>query len=264
MKNGRRVFDINAKKKHIVAQPVTFVYGGFKANSSGFCDCTVFELYFVPNHNRKKKEDSDIKFAAPEENSGSVDAKDDASHISKLSLETSEFDEMSSSFDCPLRSMFHTGDSLCGGSTSARALKLKSDCSTQLLSPKRGVDGHYFDLKSALSYSKSSFIPSSSKVKPPESEQSPSHLDALSHKGGSLLADDEDGDDVSVFSKGGSVLSAERMLFMSHREIMKTRTKEIAPKTKGMTVHNARSVYNRLYPLPGLPSSLKKRAQMMK
>lgn len=55
LKGGRRVFDITAPKKQILSQPVTLVYGGFKANSSGFCDCSVHELFFVPNPNRKKK-----------------------------------------------------------------------------------------------------------------------------------------------------------------------------------------------------------------
>ena len=271
-KNGRRIFDITAKKKEIVGQAVTLVFGGFKANSPGFCDCSMFELYFVPNLTRKKKEEPDIKFAAPEEKSASVltfQQDDNTSYISKLSVETFDMDERSSAerttmFDRS-RSIMLENDS-CSSLASSKALKLKPDCSTQLLSPKRGVDGHYFDLKSALSFSKSSFIPSSSKAqKYPESEShAPSVLDPLSHKGGgSGGEDDEDmkggGESVHTVSSNATVLSAERMHFMSAREIMKTRMMEIAPKTKGMTVHNARSVYNRLYPLPGLPNSLKRK-----
>jgi hypothetical protein len=282
VKNGRRVFDITAKKKQIVSQPVTLVYGGFKANSPGFCDCSVHELFFVPNPNKKKKDDSEIKFAASEENStsNSVGNKDDASHVSKLSLETFDFDDRSS-VERPLRSLYES-DSRSGSAAGLRALKLKPDCSTQLLSPKRGVDGHYFDLKSSLSHSKSTFIPSSSKVlKSPESDPPPhpsSSMDPLAHKGSGSPAgagagaggggeDDEvsvGGESASAASSASSALSAQRMLFMSAREIMRTRTHEIAPKTKGMTVHNARSVYNRLYPLPGLPNSLKKKARNLK
>jgi len=255
-KNGRRMFDITAKKKEILGQPVTLVYGGFKANSPGFCDCSVYELRFVPHPNKKKVEETEIKF--PEENSTSVGFKDDESHVSKLSIETSDFDERSAlNVDKGFRSLYDS-DSQCGSLTSLRALKLKSDCSTQLLSPKRGVDGHYFDLKSTLSYSKSSFIPSSSKVRspPPESD----HIDL--QKGGGT--EDDDSDEISVSSKGGTVLTAQRMMFMSAKEITKTRTQEIAPKTKGMTVNNARYVYNRLYPLPGLPNSMKKKAKKLK
>jgi hypothetical protein len=258
MKNGRRIFDITAKKKEILAQPVTLVYGGFKANSPGFCDCSVYELRFIPDPNKKKADiDGEVKFATPEENTNDsyVGFVDDASHVSRLSLEASEFDDRSNKIERGFRSFDY--ESQCSSTGSLRALKLKSDSSTQLLSPKRGVDGRYFDIKSALSYSKSTFIPSSSKIKSsPECDQS--SIDVLSK------AEDEENDVKSLPSKGGTVLTAERMLFMSSKEIMKTRTKEIAPKTKGMTVHNARSVYNRLYRLPGLPSSMTKKAKSLK
>ena len=258
MKNGRRIFDITAKKKEIVGQPVTLVFGGYKANSPGFCDCSVHELYFVPYTKQKKKAvQPEIKILSQDDNTPASSIKDDGSHISKLSIDTFDVDTRSST-DMP--SKLYDGDSFCNGSLSSRALRLKPDCSTQLLSPKRGVDGHYFDLKSSLSYSKSSFVPSNSRAsKTPESESLPSTLDPIPHKGtfGSEEIE-ENGDDTSR-SHCSSVLTPERMMFMTAKEIMKTRTNEIAPRTKGMTVHNARAVFNKMYPLPGLPNSFKKK-----
>lgn len=269
-KNGRRVFDMSAKKKLIVEQPVALVYGGSKANSTGFCDCSVHELVFVPDHNiRKKKDDADIKFTAHEDSSASAAMSgDDASFVSRLSFETFSMDERRSCTEKNLRSLYDNDSSV---TSSMRALRLKPDCSTQLLSPKRGVDGHYFDLKSSLSHSKSTFVPSSSRVlKTPESDPTHPSLDPLTHKNNpsSLIGSAGAGDEVDAMDdkslSNGSALTVERMHFMSAKEIMKTRTHEVAPRTKGMTMHSARSVYNKLYPLPGLPTSLSKRARNMK
>ena len=237
MKNGRKFFDIAASTRKVEGQPVTLVYGGVKACSPGFCDHSVYELYFVPHHDQKKKESSDINLISSNTSMASL-LKDEHSHVSRFSMDS--LDGKSKSLNRSSSKSVYDNASDC----SLRALKLKDDCSTQLLSPKRGVDGHYFDLKSSLSFSRSKLVPSWKIGKSPESDAGDNFSSLTS------LADDDE--DISL--DGSSVLSAQRVQFMSSKEILKAKTQELAPKTRGMTIHHARSVYRKLYPLPGAQS----------
>jgi hypothetical protein len=255
-KNNRRAPVIPVKRIKLLPHPIIRLYGGSKLYSSGFCSGVLYDLYFVPVEKKNLTEMMEEQSAQ------------EATHRTQsqpISLEAPTGRRMSS-LEMSLASQ-------CEGNEVFHMLNLKDDSTTKLLSPKRGLGGQYFTVKTSLSCSRSTFsrpgtalAASGSSSTLSWNPSSPSLPDVSRAQLSSrrpvsapspLLSDLEAGGTIGSEYEKQNGTTPSRKPALSDRARIKQYSSSLSPLTKGLTVHDARFVFNKLYPPQdqGRPSS---------
>mmetsp|Transcript_26284 Transcript_26284/g.38966 ORF Transcript_26284/g.38966 Transcript_26284/m.38966 type:complete len:688 (+) Transcript_26284:108-2171(+) len=255
---SRRVPTFPPKRAQLYPHAVLRLYGGTKLYCPGFCSGTMYELMFVPV---EKKENSRTEVFGTESESRAPSRE--GSRYKRNGPTTAPRGRKKSTLELELESK---NDSSTG--EIFHMLNLKEDSSTALLSPKRGLHGQYFQLKTCLSRSRSTFIRPDTARSPvlpdlnrsrsprqrrPASAPSTSVLMSDDSIMGSTLTGGEADATESVSSAAESLMSAKQLVEKQRREKIKQMSNVLSPITKGMPVHDARCVFNELFPPPFSP-----------
>ena len=243
-KAARRAPVIPEKRPPLVPHPVLRVYGGSKLYSPGFCTGTIYDLYFIPAEKKdmlSRMESSTRRTEDDRSQQGNVDFRYPSTRkMSSIEIAIAQQNESGTG------EMFHM-------------LNLKPDSQMRLLSPTRGVSGRYFQLKTSLSRSRSTFSRPGTR---PLSPQLPEvHLGAgrpvsapigvslsMASVDNSLGDTASDKDSVKSGLPPAQAVMSKRALARMEREHYRQMGMALSPLTKGMTYVDARAVFNELYP----------------
>jgi hypothetical protein len=265
-KNNRRPPFMPVKRPPLVPHPMVRIYGGSKLYEAGFCPGQMYDLFFIPLEKKdilSRMESSSIS-RQNEDNSSVQNSLDNITNVRPLTV------RKQSTMEIAIAAQNESG---CG--EVFHMLNLKDDSTVRLLSPTRGVSGQYFMLKTSLSRSRSTFSrPGSSREPSPHlpevaskrpvsapmmNSMSMTSLNDASALDGRVGDMDTLSGSPSFPSEGSSSLTQKSRVKLE-RERIKQMGSTLSPVTRGLTVHDARDVFNKIYPLPSSRSRIQSRS----
>jgi hypothetical protein len=265
-KSSRRAPTLPVKRPKLQPHAVLTLFGGSKLYSSGFCSGSLHEIFFVPI---EKKESSWAAAIAASELSlsgnDSVLGEGEGQSLHEMMEQhpggSARYSTMSIA-SAASRRMSAIQMAVESQSSDAEEIfhmmNIKENSVTKLSSPKRGVGAHYFAMKTQLSRSRSTFSrPGSSQHPVPASaglpelrgaHSSPSRrpISAPSILTEQTRSDREGGESPPPISESTSPLLKRH----DPMERIKTLSSELSPLVKGLSVHDARQIFQRLHTPP--------------
>jgi hypothetical protein len=275
-KSSRRAPTLPVKRPKLQPHAVLTLFGGSKLYSSGFCSGGLHEIFFIPIE--KKESSWATAIAASDSLCGSDSLLGDGDGLSLQEMEPStsgnaRFSTMSiasvasrrmSAIQMVIENQTDTDEIF-------HMMNIKENSVTKLSSPKRGVGAHYFAMKTQLSRSRSTFSrPGSSQYAAVSSAGLPELRGTVSSpsrrpiSAPSAISDrnDREGETLpasaSSLAAGPSPESTSPLLRRhGSTERIKAFSSELSPLVKGLSVHDARQIFQRLHsPSPGLSCTL--------
>jgi hypothetical protein len=269
-KSSRRAPALPVKRPKLQPHAVLTLFGGSKLYSSGFCGGMFHEIFFVP---LEKKESSWGSVAAEMAAAGNDSV---AEEVDLQSLPDRDMDTRASHRFSTMSAVSAAGSTIPRRMSSLQIMmesqsdpeeifhmmNIKENSVTKLSSPKRGVGAHYFAVKTQLSRSRSTFsrpgsgipantLPDIRGIASSPSRRPISAPSTLFHDQPRVAGWENHPTPAAPSTSGESPTQLSRR--QDSREKIKTMSEELCPLVKGLSLHEARQVFQRLHPSTAAP-----------